>query len=79
MEAADGVGADAQPTPIGPQFVLEHSAKRLAIFGAVVLGVAWLLSSTANHCRHARHGMLHAALQQTCDNHSISVHHHKRL
>lgn len=43
--AADGGQADAQPQPVGLGFVLEYSAQRLAKFGAVVLGVAWLLSS----------------------------------
>jgi hypothetical protein len=45
MEAADGTRADAQPQPVGPRFVVEYTLQRLAIFGAVVLGVAWLLSS----------------------------------
>ena len=47
--------------------MLEHSAKRLAIFGAVVLGVAWLLSSTTDNCRHAHPGisMQHCSSRMT--------------
>ncbi len=37
--------ADVAHQPVGPGFVLEHSAQRLLKFGAVVLAVAWLLTS----------------------------------